>query len=74
MIKGVRQLQMGVRAGLLPVLLVFGLNACSSMGFKPDSTEGAQSPKAAELNEELLYSLLVGEFAGNSGVKGADRF
>jgi tetratricopeptide (TPR) repeat protein len=52
---------------LLAVLMIFGLSACSSLGFKTDASEEVEAVQPQPLDEELLFNLLAGEFAGNSG-------
>jgi tetratricopeptide (TPR) repeat protein len=61
-----------VSAGtLLAVLLVapmiFGLSACTSIGTQSGVQSEAEIAQPQELNEKLLFNLLAGEFAGNSG-------
>lgn len=57
----------------LPVLLfllvfaVFMLSACANTGVRSTNGEVDRQANQSELTGDLLYDLLVGEFAGNSG-------
>lgn len=67
MITELKKLQIGAGSLLLAVLILMALSACSSMNIQSDAPgEMATAPPQA-LDEELLFNLLAGEFAGNSG-------
>lgn len=51
---------------LFVLILLMFLGGCESLGVRNQSEEAPQKV-APELTDELLYQLLVGEFAGNSG-------
>ena len=71
MITGFRKIYSSVGVLLLTVLMVvpmiFGLNACSTLGNQQGASAEADIVQPQELDEALLFNLLVGEFAGNSG-------
>ncbi len=51
----------------LVVFAVFWLTACANPGVRATNPEADEMPDQAQLSGDLLYDLLVGEFAGNSG-------
>jgi tetratricopeptide (TPR) repeat protein len=60
----------GSRPSVLLFLLVFAvflLSACASTGMRSADGEVDREAAQSELTGDLLYDLLVGEFAGNSG-------
>ena len=52
---------------LLLVLTVLTLNACANTGLRGSHDDIDSPPGESELTGDLLYDLLVGEFAGNTG-------
>lgn len=52
---------------VLAVLMIFWLGACTTMGTQSGVGSEAETAQHHELNEELLFNLLAGEFAGNIG-------
>ena len=67
MVTELKKLQAGAATLLLAVLMLMVLGACSSMGLQPGASGEAESVQPSELSEELLFNLLAGEFAGNTG-------
>ena len=51
----------------LLLLLLFTINGCANSPLRDQSDPDADTQAEAELSGDLLYDLLVGEFAGNSG-------
>jgi tetratricopeptide (TPR) repeat protein len=51
----------------LLVLSVLALSACANTGIQGSNEDIDAVPDQAELSGDLLYDLLVGEFAGNAG-------
>jgi tetratricopeptide (TPR) repeat protein len=62
MITGLKSLR-AVGVGLLLV----ALSACSTLGIPSGGSDEADSAQVQELDGELLFNLLAGEFAGNAG-------
>jgi tetratricopeptide (TPR) repeat protein len=67
MITELKKLQAGAATLLLAVMMLMVLSACSSMGIQSGASGEAEAVKPPELSEELLFNLLAGEFAGNTG-------
>lgn len=51
---------------VITALMTVALNACTTAGIEKN-IDGAEAKKQPELTGDLLYQLLVGEFAGSSG-------